>query len=83
MSAIAMPLCVPALLCAEARFAQPPTAEADGTGVKISFAVEEATDVEVAVLDAAGRVVRHLAAGRLGASERTGLIPCFACIPAL
>ena len=32
----------------------------------ISFAVSKATDVEVAVLDAAGKVVRHLAAGMLG-----------------
>ncbi len=67
MSATAIALCLPALLIARAKFTQPPTAAADAQGAKISFAVDEATDVEVAVLDAAGRVVRHLAAGRLGA----------------
>ncbi len=43
-----------------------PTAVRDGEGAKIRFAVSAATDVEVAVLDAGGRVVHHLAAGLLG-----------------
>jgi hypothetical protein len=37
-----------------------------GDRVKIAFAVSAPTDVEVAVLDAKGKVVRHLAAGVLG-----------------
>ena len=44
----------------------PPTAECAGDRVSVSFTVSEATDVEVAVLDAKGHVVRHLAAGVLG-----------------
>jgi hypothetical protein len=43
-----------------------PTAVRDGDAVKISFGVSAPTDVEVAVLDAKGKVVRHLAAGLLG-----------------
>jgi len=44
---------------------QPSLVEADGQAV-ISFSVSEPTDVEVAVLDKSGKVVRHLAAGVLG-----------------
>lgn len=47
-------------------FAQPPKAVPAGAGASISFAVSAETDVEVAVLDAKGGVVRHLAAGVLG-----------------
>jgi hypothetical protein len=47
---------------AEPGFASPPKADRDG----VSFALKAAADVEVAVLDAQGRVVRHLAAGVLG-----------------
>ncbi len=39
---------------------------AAGKGVKIAFEVSTPTDVEVAVLGADGKVVRHLAAGVLG-----------------
>lgn len=35
-------------------------------GTEISFALSAYTDVEVAVVDAKGKVVRHLAAGLLG-----------------
>ena len=50
----------------EAKFTAPPKAETAGDGVKVSFAVAAAADVEVAILDAKGRAVRHLAAGLLG-----------------
>lgn len=43
-----------------------PAAERAGRGVVIRFAVSRETDAEVAIVDAEGRVVRHLAAGRLG-----------------
>jgi len=47
-------------------FVRKPTAiDRDGTTV-INFAVSAPTDVEVAILDATGAVVRHLAAGVLG-----------------
>jgi hypothetical protein len=44
---------------------KPATKLADGKAV-ITFTVSAPTDVEVAVLDARGKVVRHLAAGLLG-----------------
>ncbi len=51
---------------AEAKLTSGPKAsKADGK-VKISFAVGKATDVEVAIVDGKGKVVRHLAAGLLG-----------------
>ncbi|HOX06098.1 MAG TPA: SMP-30/gluconolactonase/LRE family protein [Planctomycetota bacterium] len=57
-----------------AKFAKPPSVAKAGDhstgsgpgGVKIEFALSAATDVEVAILDAQGKVVRHLAAGVLG-----------------
>src|SRR6516165_4369174 len=47
-------------------FAHKPTVTAAGKGFKIAFVVSAPTDVEVAVLGADGKVVRHLAAGVLG-----------------
>jgi sugar lactone lactonase YvrE len=66
-----MPWGICLLLCAlpaaaGARFTAPPKAVADGANVRVTFAVSAATDVEVAVLNAVGRIVRHLAAGKLG-----------------
>ena len=49
-----------------ARFASPPTAKQVGGRMVVAFAVSAATDVEVAILGADGKVVRHLAAGLLG-----------------
>jgi DNA-binding beta-propeller fold protein YncE len=51
---------------AEATFTTKPQLEKVDGGAKITFAVSTATDVEVAILNAKGRVVRHLAAGLLG-----------------
>lgn len=48
------------------RFTVQPTARATAAGAAISFAVSAPTDAEVSVLDAQGKVVRHLAAGLLG-----------------
>jgi hypothetical protein len=50
----------------EASFSARPTVTKAGGKWKIGFAVAAPTDVEVAVLAADGRVVRHLAAGVLG-----------------
>src|SRR5262249_37901690 len=47
-------------------FLQKPTVKAAGQDFKIAFEVSAPTDVEVAVLGADGKVVRHLAAGVLG-----------------
>ncbi|HOX07376.1 MAG TPA: hypothetical protein PK280_13320 [Planctomycetota bacterium] len=63
------------LLCAvlstagEVSFTAKPAAAKDGDKVKISFTVSAPTDVEVAVLGADGKVVRHLVAGALGAKD--------------
>ncbi len=51
---------------AEVRFQSPPKAVMAGGDMKITFAVSSPTDVEVAILDAKGKIVRHLAAGLLG-----------------
>ena len=51
---------------APVQFRGKPTATRVGDKVRIAFAVSAPTDVEVAVLDARGKVVRHLAAGLLG-----------------
>ncbi len=53
----------------ETQFAVKPSAEKAGDKVKIAFTVSAPTDVEVAVLDARGKVVRHLAAGVLGGQK--------------
>jgi len=50
----------------EARLQEAPKVARTGGTVKISFTVTAATDVEVAILNAKGRVVRHLGAGLLG-----------------
>jgi len=50
----------------EISFATQPTAVTKGKHATIAFAVSAPTDVEVAVLSADGKVVRHLAAGVLG-----------------
>ena len=43
-----------------------PTVTRDGDALRIAFTVSADDDVEVAILDAKGAVVRHLAAGLLG-----------------
>ncbi|MCG3179832.1 MAG: hypothetical protein BIFFINMI_02178 [Phycisphaerae bacterium] len=47
-------------------FTARPTMVRSEEGYRISFAVSAPIDVEVAVLDGQARVIRHLAAGRLG-----------------
>ena len=53
----------------EVSFAKKPSVAQDGDKQKITFEVSAPADVEVAVLDAQGKVVRHLAAGVLGAEK--------------
>jgi len=48
------------------RFSRGPEVKVSGSKATIGFAVSAPTDVEVAIVDAQGRVVRHLAAGALG-----------------
>ncbi len=62
----AIALTAAAAHAAEVGFTAGPTAERRGDGARLRFTVSAPTDVEVAVLDADGRVVRHLAAGVLG-----------------
>ena len=51
-----------------ARFARPPAVERDGENVRITFTAARPTDATVAIRDARGKIVRHLAAGVLGAN---------------
>lgn len=51
---------------AEPKFVEPPKVTRAGEGWPISFAVDQATDVEVAVVNRDGKIIRHLAAGVLG-----------------
>jgi hypothetical protein len=51
---------------AEVSFASPPRAVRAEGGTALSFSLTRGADVEVAVLDAKSRVVRHLAGGVLG-----------------
>jgi len=53
------------------KFVKPLTInQAPGGKMQVEFALDAGTDVEVVVLDAEGEVVRHLAAGVLGAKNR-------------
>ncbi|MCX7804350.1 MAG: hypothetical protein N3A38_04075 [Planctomycetota bacterium] len=63
---IALVWVVAAALGAGELFTARPSAAREGEGAKISFVLSAPTDVEVAVLDAGGKIVRHLAAGVLG-----------------
>lgn len=54
---------------AKVSFATPPAVAKAGAEVTVSFELSARGDVEVAVLDASGKVVRHLAAGVLGAEK--------------
>ena len=53
-------------LAGEASFSAKPSVTRAGDKLSIGFAVGASTDVEVAILSADGKVVRHLAAGVLG-----------------
>jgi DNA-binding beta-propeller fold protein YncE len=53
----------------EPSFKAGPTVKKEGASALISFEVSEATDVEVAILDKSGKVIRHLAAGALGGKK--------------
>ncbi len=60
---------------AAAKFAAKPAVAAKGTGVEIAFKAAAATDVAVAIVDAEGKIVRHLAAGVLGDNPPKPLKP--------
>jgi hypothetical protein len=55
-----------AALAGEVSFAAKPAVMRDGGQAKVAFTLSAPADVEVAVVDAQGKVVRHLAAGVLG-----------------
>jgi len=56
-------------------FTRAPTAVRRGGEVRIEFAVNRATDVAVSVVDAKGKVIRHLVAGVLGKNPPPPLRP--------
>jgi hypothetical protein len=55
-----------AALAGQVSIASPPSAAKEGDGFRVTFTLGGATDVEVAIVSAEGKVVRHLAAGRVG-----------------
>jgi DNA-binding beta-propeller fold protein YncE len=57
------------IAAAEAGFSVKPSCVKDGAHTKITFSVAAPTDVEVAIVNRAGKVIRHLAAGVLGAQK--------------
>jgi hypothetical protein len=64
-------ICRPAFGAEEKpEFAAKPTVTKDGDKTVIAFEVTKPTDVEVSILDAKGEVVRHLAAGLIGAGAQ-------------
>jgi hypothetical protein len=65
--ALAVAITAQLALAGEVTFATRPVVKKAGGKTTISFAVSAKTDVEVAILDKSGKVVRHLAAGVLGA----------------
>lgn len=67
MIRIFLPLLLLAPVPQALEFTSAPKIVRDESGVAVAFALGRAADVEVAVLDAKGQVVRHLAAGVLGA----------------
>lgn len=71
MSSVLFCLLLASAAAAPPAWVKPPAVEAnaDRSGWQISFELDRATDVEAAVLNAEGRVVRHLAAGVLGAAN--------------
>src|SRR5271169_5111235 len=66
---LAIVLAAGQLAVADVTFTSKPTVSADGDRLKIEFAVSGPTDVEVAILGDTGGVVRHLAAGAVGAEK--------------
>ncbi|MGD8236935.1 MAG: hypothetical protein PVH68_00160 [Armatimonadota bacterium] len=67
LMALAMSVCRPDVAIGQrVGFASPPSAVTGRNGATVAFRANRPTDVEVAVLDPDGRVVRHLAAGLLG-----------------
>ncbi|MHC4917700.1 MAG: hypothetical protein ACYTGB_19670, partial [Planctomycetota bacterium] len=67
--AFLLALTCPVALSGEATFSTKPSVTRTGGGTAISFAASARTDVEVAVLNAKGQVVRHLAAGVIGGEK--------------
>ena len=55
---------------AQIEFKAAPTAARQGDQVKVTFALEAPADIEVAILNAKGKVVRHLAAGVIGTGAK-------------
>ncbi len=57
------------------KFTTPPAVTKVGDKITITFAVDQETDVAVYILDANGKIVRHLAAGVLGRKAPAPLKP--------
>ncbi|MCG3178959.1 MAG: hypothetical protein BIFFINMI_01289 [Phycisphaerae bacterium] len=69
LAATVLMACLSAVARGDVTFTIGPQAAREGRGVRISFTLSAPADVEVAVINAKGQVVRHLAAGVLGADN--------------
>ncbi len=58
--------CTASLVLAKPAFKKMPSVKKARNGYKISFSVTEQTDVDVAIVNQSGKVIRHLASGVLG-----------------
>jgi hypothetical protein len=67
--------CGPEAVGGEARFAVSPSVRQQGAEYRVEFSAAAPTDCAVWILDARGRVVRHLAAGVLGPNAPPPLQP--------
>jgi hypothetical protein len=56
-------------VCFGVTFTSGPEASLQGGKITITFTASASTDVEVAILDAQGKIIRHLAAGVLGGTN--------------
>jgi hypothetical protein len=68
--AVAGMLAAGSLLAGDIAFSRKPMAAISGAEVRVTFAVNVPTDVEVAILGADGKIVRHLAAGMIGGAAQ-------------
>ncbi|PCJ58123.1 MAG: hypothetical protein COA79_13965 [Planctomycetota bacterium] len=59
-------ICAVSVLFSSPKFTATPVISKVGGKTKISFTVSEKTDVEVSILNAKGKIIKHLAAGVLG-----------------
>jgi sugar lactone lactonase YvrE len=72
---IILTLSISCILADTVSFTQQPKAVKNGNSYTVTFAVTKPTDVEIAVLNGKGEIIRHLGAGMLGKNPPLPLKP--------